>query len=357
MIGATTNQSGMRPSLRVWPWSARVAVLLVPAVLLTLVVAHGVVRAVLEWPDQRYGGWVLLGIALLSLLPVILLLIELLASAGGSVQLPGLAFSFSGASLQVAATIRSTTLAENLETPSDAPVTQTSLRSVLRALRRAHDSEITIVDLRHGRTWWETRLFILVAGAARLGRPQAIAFVGDRNGKQQVFLGWAPPSRLLDMHLSSMPELADAYDCARAKAAQWRIGIPAPRQADRAPYVTLPWSNQQLWLPPTEQEVPDPAFAEELFLQQELDGRPAELRRHVTIQRLLQLFEPVLVTDRVDVDANDDAWIDLLRNSQRRFFALTTADVLKALVPRDALVAALVARLAVRTAANDAPNA
>ena len=66
----------------------------------------------------------------------------------------------------------------------------------------------------------------------------------------------------------------------------------------------------------------------------------------MTIQRLEQLFEAVLVTDRVDVDADDDAWIDLLRSSQRRFFALTAADVLKALVPRDALVAALVARLA-----------
>lgn len=342
-----TNESGRRPVLRVWPWSARVAVLLVPVILLTLVVAHGVARAVLEWPDHRYGGWVLLGIALLSLMPVILLLVELLAAAGGSVQLPGVAFSFSGASLEVAATVRSTTLAENLETPDNLPVTQTSLRSVLRALRRAHDSDVTIVDLHHGRTWWETRLFILVAGAARMGRPQAIAFVGDRDGKQRVFLGWAPPSQLLDMHLSSMPEFADAYDCARAKAAQWRIGIPAPRQAGTPPYVTLPWNNQQFGLPPTEEEeIPDPAFAEELFLQQELDGRPADLRRHVTIQRLLELFEAVLVTDRVDVDANDDAWIDLLRISPRRFFALTAADVLKTLVPRDALIAALVARLA-----------
>jgi hypothetical protein len=114
-LRATTNGSSKLSALRVWPWSARVAVLLVPVILLTLVVAHGVVRAVLDWPDRRYGGWVLLGIVLLSLMPVLLLLIELLATAGGSVQLPGgVAFSFSGASLAVAATVRSTTLAENL---------------------------------------------------------------------------------------------------------------------------------------------------------------------------------------------------------------------------------------------------
>jgi hypothetical protein len=66
----------------------------------------------------------------------------------------------------------------------------------------------------------------------------------------------------------------------------------------------------------------------------------------VTIQRLLQLYEPALVTDSIDMHADVDAWVKLLGRSQQRFFAVTTADVFNALVPRHALIAALVARLA-----------
>jgi hypothetical protein len=322
------------------------AIVLIPVIFFFLVIAHGMARAVMDWPDPRFGGWVLLGIAVLSLLPVLLVLIELLATAGGSVKVAGVAFSFTGESMmKVAEAVRSTTLAENLETPSGAPVSQSSLRSILRALRRAHDSEVTVVDLRGGQTWWETRLFILIAGAARTGRPLAIAFVGERNGKQGAFLGWAAPERLLGAHLAAEPDLADAYHTARREATQWRIGTPAPPRPGKPPSVMLPWAAQ-LELPPVDGEPPDPAFADELFLQAQLDRRDPESQRHVTIQRLMELYEAVLVTDRVDVDADIDAWAKLLRSSQQRFFAMTTANVFKALVPREAVLSTLVAQLA-----------
>lgn len=354
-MGGTPNDSDRLRELGVWPWSAGVAIALVPVILATLVAAHVVVRSTWHWPDERYGGWVLLGIVVLSVAPVLLLLIELLVVSGGSVKVAGVALSFSGASLAVAATVHSTTLSENLDTPEDAALTQTSLRSVLRALRRAHDSDITIVDLRQGQTWWETRLFILIAGAARTGRPQAIAFVADRNGKHGVFLGWASPTRLLDLYTSSMPEFAIAHDRACAKAAQWRIGTPTP-QPGHPPSVLLPWNDAQLALPALDEDTPDPAFAEELFLQDELDRGPAELRRHVTIQRLEELFDAALITDSVDENADDDEWIRLLRSGQRSFFALTSAEVLKTVVPRDALVGALVAQLAASSAGRQRPR-
>lgn len=147
--------------LDVWPWSAKLAVLLVPVVLLTLVVTIVITRTVASWPSQRFEGWVLLAVVALSLLPVILLLVQTLATRGGTIQVAGLSLSFAQVSEKVASTLRITTLAENLGTTEDTPVTQSSLRSILRALRRAHDSEVTVVDLRRGRTWWETRLFIL----------------------------------------------------------------------------------------------------------------------------------------------------------------------------------------------------
>jgi hypothetical protein len=201
------------------------------------------------------------------------------------------------------------------------------------------------VDLRQGRTWWETRLFILVAGAARRGRPAAIAFIGDRNGRAGAYLGWATPSRLLDMHISADPGLGEAHDRAASSAAWWQIGTPPSPRQPGTPYVTLPWNNQPFYLPFLADESPDPAFALELFLQQELDTRPEGQQQFVSVQRLLQLYEPILMTDSVDSHADDATWAHLLALSPRRYFALTNAGAFKTLVPRDSLLAALVVRM------------
>jgi hypothetical protein len=80
--------------------------------------------------------------------------------------------------------------------------------------------------------------------------------------------------------------------------------------------------------------------------QQELEGSGQELRRHVIICRLLELYKPVLITDRVEADADDATWAKTLSSSPRRFFAVTAAQRLRALVPRDVLTGAVVARLA-----------
>jgi hypothetical protein len=328
--------------LALWPWSAKVALLVVPTVLLVLLVAVAIIRAVAGWPTTQFQGWVLLAIVVLSLLPVILLLAQAMASRGGTLQLPGLSLSFASVSQEVASSLRTTTLAENLGTPDNAPVYQSSMPSILRALRRARDSEATVIDLRRGHTWWETRLFLLVAGAARRDRPQAIAFIADRNGKPGAYLGWAPPSRLLDRHMTAVPEFGEAYNRALSSAAQWQIGMSQP---GTPPSVKLPWNNAVFWLPPMMDESPDPEYALELFLQQDLDGRPEELRRFVTIQRLLELYEPVLMTDSVDVEADDAGWARLLASNPRRYFGLTATDTFKALVPRDSLLAVLVARM------------
>lgn len=337
----------MSPRMQLWPWSSRAALLMVPVTFLGLLLLLAATRADARWPGDRHEGWVLLGLLVLSLLPVILLLAETLATTGGAVTLPGVSVSFARTSELAASGLRSTTLAGNLGGEANDPLAQTSLRSILRALRAAHDSDVTVVDLRQGRTWWETRLFILVAGAARQGRPQAIAFVGDRNAQRGVFLGWAAPARLRDVYAASVPDLGQAYTSALARAAQWQLGQPGPTplQPGAHTVVTLPWNGAQLHLPPLVDDVPDPAFAFELFLQQELDHRTDHIRQHVTTQRLFELFDPVLITDGVDVDAADDAWARVLAARPQPFFALTSAGTLKSLVPRDALMAALVARL------------
>ncbi|WP_284982359.1 hypothetical protein [Arthrobacter sp. efr-133-TYG-118] len=339
-----------------WPWTSRAALLTVPVVLVVLLFIYGFAKAALGWPDSRYEGWVLLGVVSLSLLSVFLLVVQVLAASGARIEVPGgIKISFDSASAQAASSTRSTTLSENLGTPESEPVPQSSVTSILRSLRRAQSSDITVVDLGNGQKWWESRLFILIAGAARRTRPQAIAFIGDRNGAPGVFLGWAAPSDLLEQILASNDSLRIAHHAAAAMTARWQIGEPVKPSPGAFPQVLLPWNNQPFFLPPSN-ESPDPDFAFELFLQQNVDVPDlSSLRRHVHVQRLRDLFEPVLVTDHADKQAGVGDWANLLTSSPRRFFALTSAGRFQALVLRDALVSALVARL-VAEASTDEQN-
>jgi hypothetical protein len=337
-----------RLSAQFWPWPEKIAIVLVPILLLFLFIALAILRSLTGIPSAQYEGWVLLALAVFSVLPLILLVVQRLAVDGGSVEVASLKLSFASASQDAETSIRTTTLAENLGAAEGDAVAQTSLRSVLRALRKAHDSEVTVVDLRRGRTWWEARLFILIAGAANRDRPLALAFIGEKNGRDGVFLGWATPSQLLDMHLAANPMFQDAYERARAKTRQWQIGEPAPRMQGQIPQVTLPWNHSVYNLPYLADDIPDPAFAMELFLQEELNvhnhaNSPAP--SYVTTQRLLELYDPILVTDFVEIDADDGAWAQVLAASSRRFFALTDGGKFRALLARDSLLSALVARL------------
>lgn len=363
------GDSKLSLSIDLWAWSGRSAIISVPVILATLLIIYGVLRGVAKWPDDRYQGWVLLGVVLLSLLPVALLMFGTLASRGGSLKLPGgVGLSFEGASNAAASTVRSTTLSENLDTPSSPALQSTKMRSVLRALRDASRSEVTVVNLRGGEVWWESRLFILIAGAARRSRPKAIAFIGERAGRSGVFLGWAPPSLLFAAHTAAVPKFRHAERIASAKALRWELGEPPPSDASQT--VTLPWPattvpadvskspvtlrQATMGLPVTNDEPEsDPRYAYELFLQEILDSdHPSNDRelfqRHVSITRLRELYEAVLVEDQIDDQAKEDAWVKLLSSSPRPFFALTSNDIFKALVPRDTLVTALITAITAR---------
>jgi len=327
---------------RFWPWPARLAILTVPVVLVVLLTAYGLLRGLARWPTDHYQGWTLLGILLLSLLPIFLLLLEAIVSSGGTLEAPGgVKLSFEATSARVASTVSSTTLSENLGTLDSEPAGASGMRSILRALRRSERTDVTVVDLRDGQTWWESRFFIVVASAARRPSNQALAIVATKNEVQRSVVGWADPVRLLELHLSAQPDLNTGYQRALAKALQWQLSMP---ESAPTKYRTAPW-KAQLNLPSLMDEQADPKYVFELNLQAELDKLAAEkpmIRNHVTVTRIDELYQSVLVTDSIDDAASVDDWIRLLSGPSRRFFALTSSGVLRTLVPRDALLAAVV---------------
>jgi hypothetical protein len=150
------------------------------------------------------------------------------------------------------------------------------------------------------------------------------------------------------MHLAAISRFQDAYERALAKTLQWQIGEPVTGVRGQVPQVRLPWNNAVLSLPYLADDVPDPAFAMELFLQEELNrqslANPTE-PDYVNIQRLLELYELVLVTDSVDLEADERAWARVLAANPRDFFALTADGKFKALLPRGSLMSALVTRI------------
>jgi hypothetical protein len=88
----------------------------------------------------------------------------------------------------------------------------------------------------------------------------------------------------------------------------------------------------------------DPNYAFELGLQFEVDNRSAlhpDLRNHVSVNRIEELYRPVMVRDSIDVEAGAEDWVHLLTGPSRRFFALTKAGVLRTLIPRDAMVSSI----------------
>jgi hypothetical protein len=363
-MSVQTSRPSATQRAALWPWAAAWALAAVPTALVVLVVAEALLNRWTGVPGDSHQGWVLVGIVLLSVLPVLLLLLDNIASSGGSFQAPGgVKISFEAASARVAATVTSTTLSENLGTLGTEAANQSGMRSILRALRASERTEVTVVDLRDGHTWWESRFFILVASAARRRSNQALAVIATDNEQPRRFVGWADPMRLLELHLAAHPVLNLAFQRAEALHLQWQAslpngpdvpaGVPTPLPGSRTP----PWGATQLWLPQPVDEPSDPEFGFELFLQQELENlavaHPA-LRNTVTVNRVLELYRAALVTDSVDVGATIDEWVQLLNGPSRRFFALTSSSAFRALVPRDALLAALVGTLVrAQTASNE----
>lgn len=345
-VGSKGPGSGVE-SPALWPWSTKAALAISVVILVVLLAALAAAKASASWPGPGAEAWVMIGIAVLALLPVLLVVLDRLSAQGGEVRVAGVSVSFAQASQVAASGVRTTSLAENLGT-SVTGLEATGLRSVLQALRRAHDSEVTVVDLGKGFTWWETRLFILVAGAAYRGAPQAIAFVADLNGRTDAFIGWASPARLLERHMAAVPEFRSAYRDAVRSAAVWDLGEPSPAAPTS---VLLPWNKAVFSLPPMTDDVADPTFAMEMFLQQRLDAYPtpagARAPSTVTVQRLRELYEAVLLTDHIDDAATDEEWARLVARTSSRFLAVTSGEALARLVPRDALIAGLLARMAV----------
>jgi hypothetical protein len=332
------------------------------------------VRATRDWPTERSDNLLLIGILIIGLIPLALVLIDALIQRGGSL-------SFQGITIDLAATTSpavdfriDTNIGVEGETVSDS-----SSRQILDALRKSATSDIAVLDLEDGKAWWETRLFILAAGAVRLGKPRAIVFGASTDRQAKTFLGWASPRSLLDALLDGRNPrhvtYLEIYGLALDAAEKWqrevdKLGPNPPAGTAVAvpsdlPPVPQDWSWQS-WVLVDDRGRPNPFIAEQfiaLALGKEIEDKwravppptdpnassAEKFPKAVTIteQALNTMFADKLHRSAIEETATSDAQVDAFLRDTGEFAAITRHGTYVRMASRTALMEGLVQQLLV----------
>jgi hypothetical protein len=225
------------PDSRFWPFRPQTSITATLVILIGLLLVSVILRALTNWPGENSETTVLIGILLLSLLPVLLSLVDVIIERGGVIEYRGVKIDFSKVQ---AGAVTGLTVPANIGVPGQA-VTDSSTTQILDALRQATACELIVIDLEDGQAWWETRLLVLLAGAVRLRTPERVVFVGKDGGVDRSFQGWGVASKLLLSLLQAHPQYPPSYHRAMAAARQWEMVEPT------GPGIMLP---QPGWMQP-----------------------------------------------------------------------------------------------------------
>ena len=263
-------------------------------------------RKVAGWPSAESESAVLVGVLVLSLLPILFAILDIIIDRGAAIEYAGVRIDFSqGRSGGMPAI----TVPINIGLVGQS-VTSSNTDRILDALGQAASCDVAIIDLEEGQAWWETRLLVLLAGAERLRKPEKIVFVGTDGGKPQQFQGWAHAPELLRQMVQADPQYARSLQAARAAAGQWALVEPmnpvVPGQLPQAP-VQPPWiagrlATAQGWMVFNggtglrSEMLAEQLLAADLGEQVETVSPP----RTMTLVRLQEMFRPVLLTQTID---------------------------------------------------------
>ena len=344
---------------KLWPYQPRMSIVATLLILFTLLIAIVILRATVDWPSQDSERTVLLGIFLLSLVPVLLVLVDTMVERGGTVEYRGVTINFSQAQRMDTA---GPTIPANIGVPGQA-VGDSGTTEILDALRQATASESVIIDLEEGQAWWETRLLVLLAGAVRHNKPNVVVFVGTDGGKRTCFQGWATADELLPLLLKAHPKYLLSYHAALAAARQWELVEPqGPNSQPPQPQ----WMQQSNSEPNTENQLslasrhtwmafdynsglPNSFFAEQL-LASELGEKveQEEPPRTISLVRLEALFRPVLHREFIDKSWSSERQLEVFFENDAPYVAVTENGRFQTLVSRTSVLNSMIGTLVQR---------
>jgi hypothetical protein len=335
------------PDRALWPFKPKTSIIVAIVILFGLLFTVVILRVTLNWPSPESETAVLLGIFLLSLLPILLLLIDTMIERGGVVEYRGVKIDFSQAQRMEMA---GPTVPANIGVPGQA-VADSGTNEILDALREATTSESVIIDLQEGHAWWETRLLVLIVGAVRHNQPKLVVFVGTDGGVANCFQGWASAGDLLPYLLKAHPKYTLIYRSVLAAVRQWEMVEPqGPNTQPPQPA----WMQQaggmagaHSWMVfEYESGLPNPFFAEQL-LASELGTKveQEEPPKTISIVRLEDLFRPVLHKEHIDESWSNERQLDVFFDHDTPYIAVTDQGRFKALVSRVSVLNTMVGTL------------
>jgi hypothetical protein len=339
---------------KIWPFSPKASIFSTVIVLILLLVILGFLRSAFDWPAETSTNTVLMGILFISLVPLMLLIIDIIIDKGAVIAFKDFKIDFSkvgqlgtvGFNIPVNIGVRGE------------PLNDSSSSNILGTLGLATSSGTVVLDLEDGHAWWETRLFVLLAGAERLGKPDKIVFVATEEGTENCFQGWGKPKDLLHCLNQSNPVYYLSLTRTRSAAMQWQLVEPLqpvpPDKFGKIPpkpsWITSEIASRYTWMAFNSSGLPNKLFAEQI-LQSEL-GEKIETKegsKPISIVRLNELFKPFLNTKCIDQNSsptqqkvaflgNDSSWIAITNN--RKYSSLVSRmailnEMLKPLIERN----------------------
>ncbi len=295
------NSATGKNSPRFWPLSAGWSVVCSVVLMVLLFVVVAVLQEETGWPGGISGNAVFIAAVVGCLFPVILAVLDMIVQRGGSIEYHGVKIDFSEVRQEGLSGI---TVPANIGLSGQAVVEGSGTVGILAALKQAQISGVTVIDLEDGQAWWETRLLVLLAGAARFGQPGIVVFVTTQAAQQQRFQGWGYTGNLLGLLLQADPQYAQCYHSARAAARQLElVEPPMPGCALALPQ----WMTQPLAVQGSSMIIDNTTGLPNEFLQEQLlameladkverpqGGRP------ISLIALGVLFGNGLVQSRVD---------------------------------------------------------
>ncbi len=314
--------------------------------------AHDSSAPIAGWPSPTADSKVLGGILLLSLLPLGLLLADLVVERGAVVEYKGLKLDFSRVSST--APMASAFVPRNIGVPGK-PVSDSDTTEIMATLSSTVDHDVAVVNLEDGDAWWETRLLVLAAGAARRQRPNAIVFTGTDGGVADRFQGWGSPRLIVERLLADNPVYQTIFDTVEAAARQWErvapnpIGSPAgappaPSCIDgiAATYFRMAFDGATGLANPLRFEQ---LLASELGGQVEKPNPP----RGISLVRLEDLFRPILRKGAIDENWPNQQQLEAFFSDNEPYIAITTNGCYQRLLPRSAAQNAILKSLVTPT--------
>jgi len=324
---------------RFWPFRIRNSFLSAIGMLVGLLIILGVMKTYKLWPiSEASDTAVLIGALIISLLPILLSLVDIIIERGGVFEAGGVKIDFSNVPHTGAAGF---TVPSNIGVPGQA-VQDSFTTNILDALKQATDCEVVIIDLEDGHAWWETRLLVLLAGAVKLGRPERLVFLGRDGGGDKRFQGWGAASKLLRRLLRADPRYPISYHKALAASRQWELVEPlGVGQVPVAPaWMQLGLSTQHTWMAfDPNSGLPNPLLLPQLLASDLGDTiESKEPPKSISLTRLEELFGRLLHMDVIDESWPADRQATAFFESHSPYMAVTRNREYLTLVSRDTLL-------------------